>query len=408
MKKLITALAAALVFAAMTACSLGDSDSGDFLPFTVSQTETKTTKKEKAPDISEKVEGVELPFAAEYYLSGCRKEFTTACKAIVKGAADGEKKIDLTGLGISSDELADIVTLTISCVPDIATIDSEYGYSSDSEGNVTECRLKYIYGESERKQKRSELDEAADMIIGSYADSDLYTMLIGFHDAIIRKCTYTDKAESPYSAYGCLVEGEAVCEGYSKAFLLLCQKAGIDCISVFGSTTESDKATTSHIWNKVRIDGEWYNVDVTWDDPVTELGDNYLRHDYFMVPDELIRRDHTFEENGIMKYPAANAVEYNYFRMSGLLIEDPAEAESMILHEVCARAEKNDTFVQVRCADSEIYKAVTDSLFAQDASEIFSILSKAAAQTGAPINVYTYSVSRNENAGTITLIIEYY
>lgn len=81
------------------------------------------------------------------------------------------------------------------------------------------------------------------------------------------------------------VDGKAVCEGYSKAFQLLCNKAKIDCVLLSG-TADSD----NHAWNGVKIGGDWYQIDVTWDDVDDFIYDS---HEYFNLTDSLMYEDHT-------------------------------------------------------------------------------------------------------------------
>lgn len=69
-----------------------------------------------------------------------------------------------------------------------------------------------------------------------------------------------------HDAYGALVDPKhyAVCDGYSKAFLLLCEKEGIECIMVYGTALTT---YVNHAWNYVKMDnGKWYAIDVTWND----------------------------------------------------------------------------------------------------------------------------------------------
>ncbi len=89
------------------------------------------------------------------------------------------------------------------------------------------------------------------------------------HDYIVNHVTY-EKTGFHQSAYGALVSKKCVCSGYAEAMSLLCNAAGIDCV-----TTESP----SHRWNKVLIYGSWYVVDCTWDDPVSATPT--LRYSYF-------------------------------------------------------------------------------------------------------------------------------
>lgn len=85
-------------------------------------------------------------------------------------------------------------------------------------------------------------------------------------------------ADSVYTPYGALVNYDAVCQGYSLAFKLLCDRAGINCGFVV-STIES------HMWNVAELNGNIYHVDVTWDDP-TVSGKHFVLHKYFLLSDE--------------------------------------------------------------------------------------------------------------------------
>jgi len=84
------------------------------------------------------------------------------------------------------------------------------------------------------------------------------------------------KTEGVFShdAYGALVSPNvAVCDGYSEAFLLLCQKENIECVIVYGSTVSAVSGYTNHAWNYVKLDNDkWYAIDVTWND--NGKGDN--------------------------------------------------------------------------------------------------------------------------------------
>lgn len=126
----------------------------------------------------------------------------------------------------------------------------------------------------------------------SASGSSRYEKLKSIHDALARKVTYDYDAISYYdqhhtvtgslmqsfTAYGALVNGKAVCEGYAEAFKLLCDKAGIPCIVVVGTGVVSASESGSHMWNAVKMeDGNWYDVDVTWDDQ------SYTVYDFFLA-----------------------------------------------------------------------------------------------------------------------------
>lgn len=94
--------------------------------------------------------------------------------------------------------------------------------------------------------------------------------------------------ETSYTPYGGLVEHMGVCLGYASTFELLMDMAGIECVTVIGASMGSEEA---HAWNMVRLDGEWYFADPTWDNynPRWEWG-------FFNVTTEyMVRTNHQWD-----------------------------------------------------------------------------------------------------------------
>lgn len=102
-----------------------------------------------------------------------------------------------------------------------------------------------------------------------------------------------------YKAYGALVNGKAVCSGYAKAFDLLSKSYGLSSVIVTGTATNSSGITEPHAWNQIYLDGEWYNVDVTWEDPITnvKVGFNNLFNKYINRTDAEFSINH-IRDNG--------------------------------------------------------------------------------------------------------------
>ena len=76
------------------------------------------------------------------------------------------------------------------------------------------------------------------------------------------------------TAYGALINGLAICGGYTDAMALFLDKMGLQNYKI---------ASDTHIWNYVLIDGVWKHLDLTWDDPVTSSGENRLEHNFFLI-----------------------------------------------------------------------------------------------------------------------------
>ncbi len=106
--------------------------------------------------------------------------------------------------------------------------------------------------------------------------------------------------------YGTLINGSAICSGYSGTFQLFMDMLGIECVTVNGTANAERE---DHAWNMVRLGGEWYCVDVTWDDPVGLVTHSaFERHQYFNVTSEYLRATgHYWEEENV---PEATATEF--------------------------------------------------------------------------------------------------
>ncbi|MBR2311056.1 MAG: hypothetical protein IKA47_11085 [Oscillospiraceae bacterium] len=104
-----------------------------------------------------------------------------------------------------------------------------------------------------------------------------WQIALSIHDYLITHSVY-DESLVKNTAYSLLVEGTSVCAGYARAYQELMTRAGIECLYV-----SSEKM--NHAWNLVKIDGKWYHVDVTWDDPSPNIA-GFARHTYFLATDE--------------------------------------------------------------------------------------------------------------------------
>ena len=127
------------------------------------------------------------------------------------------------------------------------------------------------------------------------------------HDWIIENLEYSldIQNENVYNLYGALIDRVAVCEGYAEALKYALDALEIPCILVSGTATNSNGTTESHAWNYVQIEGRWYAVDTTWDDPVVK-GYGYIsnstKHKYFLQGAKTMNENHTtkgkFTETG--------------------------------------------------------------------------------------------------------------
>ena len=119
-----------------------------------------------------------------------------------------------------------------------------------------------------------------------------------FHDYIINNTKYdsnyqltTNRDEyptSPYNAYGVLFENKAICGGYSDVMAIYLDKLGIKNYRI---------SSNEHIWNYVYINNNWYHLDLTWDDPVTNTGEDLLIYDFFLINSKQLEEKKTSQHD---------------------------------------------------------------------------------------------------------------
>lgn len=96
---------------------------------------------------------------------------------------------------------------------------------------------------------------------------------------------------SSYGLAGPILHGKSVCQGYATAFQYFMDVLGIECQMISGTASNS-LGTGGHSWNKVKLDGEWLYIDVTWDDPVPDRGRKADIYDYYLTKDPTFGGDH--------------------------------------------------------------------------------------------------------------------
>lgn len=214
--------------------------------------------------------------------------------------------------------------------PDVSAVAFSY--------HEKDYNIDYSVKKSDINSMQNQIDNVVSKLVAeaeklnSRFEKELY-----FHDWLCNNVTYAkDGTNDVYSVYGALVKGVAVCEGYSRAMQLLCDKVGIPCTVVYGKSNGN-----GHMWNIIDPGDGWYHLDVTWDDDA-EFG--VTRHAYFNVSDSIIKKDHTVFEAmqsgksyggsdyfNIYLY-TCNSENYNYFVKKKLVLTDDMSKNATLVY----------------------------------------------------------------------------
>lgn len=152
------------------------------------------------------------------------------------------------------------------------------------DDNIIKVEIKHTYTDEEIKELNAKVDE----IIKKTITNEMSTKdkIKAIHDYIINHTEYdtlktkniNDTTYHSNTAYGVLIEGYGICSGYSDAMKLF-----LDKLNIINYKISNDQ----HIWNLVYLDGTWFHLDLTWDDPVSDK--NITRDNYFLISTKTLK-----------------------------------------------------------------------------------------------------------------------
>ena len=272
------------------------------------------------------------------------------------------------------------------------------GYRSGDQDYYDVFCLVYTMNAQERKVAHRQLESEIDEILsGIPAGADEFETELYLHDRLADKCTYDDDAaasENPaavypdaFTAYGALVKGRAVCEGYSRSMQLLLQRAGIRATLVSGY----DDQGVAHMWNLVNIDGRNYHLDPTWND-----ADDLLRHTYFNITTEEVELTHTLDTENI-GVDTCTATQANYYVRTGRYLDTYKRAE--IAQVIAEEVRQGYTMIDLRFTEKKYESAYY--FIASSASSLFSMVNKALKDDG--LTMWDYIYQTQDDYHTITI-----
>ena len=232
-----------------------------------------------------------------YYRSLLNEKEKKAYDALICGIAKREDKISVDK--ISKDELERVHKAVNFDYPDFFYVNF-YQYAYTMYFRRTEIQIKYTMDAFEAKRIKKEIDKIAEEIVARARGlSELETEKF-LNDELRKIAVYDRNPLNTFNAQnliGTFIDGKCVCEGFAKSFKYLADMLQLKSIIVVGNGgLSSDNGP--HAWNIVKIDGESYHLDVTYNQVIKNpLTGNikYFSRAYFNLSDKEILRDHTID-----------------------------------------------------------------------------------------------------------------
>lgn len=223
----------------------------------------------------------------------------------------------LTGYFASEKAIKEITSNAVFSVlrdhPEFFMYENSYSYTYETDFKAASVVLKFETNMDfeTAKLKQQKIDKVVNEIYEVIKDFDDYNKSKYVYTYLAKNITYGE-GENMYNMCGALIDGITKCDGYTKAYLYIMQKCGVEVGYICG-----EGKGELHAWNVAKINGNWYYVDCTWGDPILESDDAELRknnvdYSYLHVTTAEILISHTLDEM-YSNLPEFNAVEENYY-----------------------------------------------------------------------------------------------
>lgn len=188
-----------------------------------------------------------------------------------------------------------------------------------NNGNQSNYLIDEFASDSQVDSAINAVEEVKNRIF-SKRTGNTYADIKMVHDYLVDNLEYDTSIskDNIYNVYGALVNHVAVCEGYARSFKYIMDEMQIPCVLVIGKGTNSQGQIENHAWNYIQLNGVWYAVDTTWDDPVVIGGgtaSRESRYKYFLKGSNVFLEDHIpsgqFTEGGkTFNYPNLSSGNY--------------------------------------------------------------------------------------------------
>lgn len=351
--------------------------------------------KDKAP---EKLTDVGSPY--KFYYDRLDDIEKHTYNEILSSVYDMPEKVRIPD--VDGEQLDRVFTALLADNPDLFFVARRCTLTA--KGLLNFCAVDYYIDKETYAQQKKKLDEVCAEVLSSLSDpEDEFRTELEIHDYIVEKCKYRlEKDEFVYSSsYGALVNGEAACEGYSKAAKLLFDMAGIESAVVSGISSNNEESEGPHMWNAVKINGDFYHLDCTWDDPLSKSGESVLVYEFFNLDDETISETH---RDFSIDFECDSTAENYYIKMGTFFESYDRSCEKKLSSIIADEIEKGGDVIQLYFGNKKAYKKAVFELV--DSGRLYNVLKSAKEKTDVEFStdsIYYYSDSGQR---LLTLVIE--
>lgn len=323
----------------------------------------------------------------------------------------------ITGMHMSEESIRKVVNAFTYDNPQVFWLENLFGYAYAGDDTIVEF---YSVLSADDCKEYIELftQKVNEIIAGAGKGMSEYDRERYVHDTVLNYCEYKNGVTGSndgwqyFSAYGTLIDGQAVCEGYAKSMQILLSRLGIECYTISGNADN-----VGHMWNIVKLGGEWYHLDPTWDDT-----DGTVNYEYFNVNTEMISKNHNINdsinitesddgEKQNTKYnffmPMCSSMAMNYYNVEGYLLESfDGKSDADMIQLIVNAVNRANTYIPLRLGSEMTYNEYIDSLFYKSPYKFYYYIQSANEKLDSEHQIDKDSISVLKNEAMSTLRIK--
>ncbi|MBQ4638548.1 MAG: hypothetical protein IJB92_07405 [Clostridia bacterium] len=275
---------------------------------------------------------------------------------------DCETKISFKN-SVSKDSLERVIFALYTDCPEFIHFSKSYAYRSDPSNNsqIVGVNLSYTMSKSQYDSASKQLESVLESVASAVSGKSEYEKELYCYDYVKNRCTYTTSGDQVNTAYGVLVNGRGLCEGYSKAFVLALRYCGVQSAYIGGEAMPvNGNVSGSHGWTIVRIGGKYYQCDATWDDNAD--ANTVCPYAYFNITDKEMYATRTIgQEYKRFSIPSCTSTKYNYYRRLGNIVHSDSISSDVsgILDKYYS---KQPLAIAIKAEDAATYKDLVSDL----------------------------------------------
>jgi len=264
-------------------------------------------------------------FEDKFYYGQLSEEEQLIYREIYQGVLEHEEAIIVHGT--DPNYVNSILEPIVYDFPELFWIDGASSATSYDESLLKEgytiIKPVYLYTKEESEQREAFIEQEKEAILSAIPESyGEYETIKYLYDYLVDRLDYVEGAPDNQNICSALIQNETVCAGYAKTLQYLLSEMDLYSIYVVGDVTD-ETGTDGHAWNIVRCNGNYYNVDVTWADPIQEENDYIMEreriYDYLLCSDAELADTHSADRAYF--YPSCMMEDLNYYRLQGAYYE---------------------------------------------------------------------------------------